>query len=221
MKANRRLSTHDFVFFKCIVWIFVPFISLDYWITNFALPYWCDQVFCSCLYFRMRMGTRWWMNMSVSIRLALEVTGKWYVSLYYSFQRTFTAKFLDFIGFEYAIGFIPEPSRWKALCNKGIVCVSTEPSAGVWNYFKQNSALLGLSITFISIFFFISIVIAIFLFIWQAFHKSHLLRLRVAPSETAMTDVLREVCHWSIICACTWIKVFELWLYVIFCSCSW
>lgn len=27
----------------------------------------------------------------------------------------------------------------------------------------------------------------------KAFHKSHLLRLRVAPSETAMTDVLREV----------------------------
>lgn len=27
----------------------------------------------------------------------------------------------------------------------------------------------------------------------QAFHKSHLLKLRVAPSETAMTDVLREV----------------------------
>lgn len=27
----------------------------------------------------------------------------------------------------------------------------------------------------------------------QAFHKSHLLRLRVAPSETAMSDVLREV----------------------------
>ena len=27
----------------------------------------------------------------------------------------------------------------------------------------------------------------------QAFHKSHLLKLRVAPSETAMTDVRREV----------------------------
>lgn len=27
----------------------------------------------------------------------------------------------------------------------------------------------------------------------KAFHKSHLLKLRVAPSETAMTDVLREV----------------------------
>ncbi|KAM6556050.1 hypothetical protein CsatB_003069 [Cannabis sativa] len=27
----------------------------------------------------------------------------------------------------------------------------------------------------------------------QAFHKSHLLKLRVAPSETAMTDVYREV----------------------------
>lgn len=27
----------------------------------------------------------------------------------------------------------------------------------------------------------------------QAFHKSQLLKLRVAPSETAMTDVLREV----------------------------
>uniref|UniRef100_A0A2P2M1I9 Uncharacterized protein n=1 Tax=Rhizophora mucronata TaxID=61149 RepID=A0A2P2M1I9_RHIMU len=27
----------------------------------------------------------------------------------------------------------------------------------------------------------------------QAFHKSHLLKLRVAPSETAMNDVLREV----------------------------
>lgn len=31
------------------------------------------------------------------------------------------------------------------------------------------------------------------MFLTQAFHKSHLLRLRVAPSETAMTDVLREV----------------------------
>lgn len=30
----------------------------------------------------------------------------------------------------------------------------------------------------------------------QAFHKSHLLKLRVAPSETAMTDVLREVFYW-------------------------
>jgi [calcium/calmodulin-dependent protein kinase] kinase len=28
---------------------------------------------------------------------------------------------------------------------------------------------------------------------FQAFHKSHLSRLRVAPSETAMGDVLREV----------------------------
>ena len=27
----------------------------------------------------------------------------------------------------------------------------------------------------------------------QSFHKSHLQKLRVAPSETAMTDVLREV----------------------------
>ncbi|KAI3995168.1 hypothetical protein MKX01_031970 [Papaver californicum] len=27
----------------------------------------------------------------------------------------------------------------------------------------------------------------------KAFHKSHLLKLRVAPSETAITDVLREV----------------------------
>ncbi|RRT77369.1 hypothetical protein BHE74_00007555 [Ensete ventricosum] len=27
----------------------------------------------------------------------------------------------------------------------------------------------------------------------QIFHKSHLLKLRVAPSETAMTDVFREV----------------------------
>ncbi|ONK66581.1 uncharacterized protein A4U43_C06F9840 [Asparagus officinalis] len=27
----------------------------------------------------------------------------------------------------------------------------------------------------------------------KVFHKSHLLKLRVAPSETAMTDVLREV----------------------------
>ncbi|KAK1379884.1 hypothetical protein POM88_026628 [Heracleum sosnowskyi] len=27
----------------------------------------------------------------------------------------------------------------------------------------------------------------------SAFHKSHLLKLRVAPSETTMTDVLREV----------------------------
>lgn len=27
----------------------------------------------------------------------------------------------------------------------------------------------------------------------QSFHKSHLRKLRVAPSETAMTDVLREV----------------------------
>lgn len=27
----------------------------------------------------------------------------------------------------------------------------------------------------------------------QAFQKSHLLKLRVAPSETAMNDVLREV----------------------------
>lgn len=32
-----------------------------------------------------------------------------------------------------------------------------------------------------------------YIFYLQAFHKSHLLKLRVAPSETAMTDVLREV----------------------------
>lgn len=38
----------------------------------------------------------------------------------------------------------------------------------------------------------------------QAFYKSRLMKLRVAPSETAMTDVLREVCivakSWRIIC---------------------
>lgn len=28
----------------------------------------------------------------------------------------------------------------------------------------------------------------------QAFHKSHLSKMRVAPSETAMGDVLREEC---------------------------
>lgn len=32
----------------------------------------------------------------------------------------------------------------------------------------------------------------------QAFQKSHLLKLRVAPSETAMNDVLREVCALSL-----------------------
>ncbi|KAJ6365662.1 hypothetical protein OIU76_030436 [Salix suchowensis] len=33
----------------------------------------------------------------------------------------------------------------------------------------------------------------------KAFHKSHLLKLRVAPSETAMTDVLREVFAYSLL----------------------
>lgn len=36
----------------------------------------------------------------------------------------------------------------------------------------------------------------------QAFHKSHLLKLRVAPSETAMTDVLREVLLFPFILSC-------------------
>lgn len=37
----------------------------------------------------------------------------------------------------------------------------------------------------------------------QAFHKSYLLKLRVAPSETAMTDVLREVPYWLLIVHCS------------------
>lgn len=47
----------------------------------------------------------------------------------------------------------------------------------------------------------------------QAFHKSHLLKLRVAPSETAMTDVLREVC---VLCLFMFLlETHEQWL------CSW
>lgn len=47
----------------------------------------------------------------------------------------------------------------------------------------------------------------------QAFHKSHLLKLRVAPSETAMTDVLREVC---VLCLFMFLlETLEQWL------CSW
>ncbi|KAF5182558.1 Serine/threonine-protein kinase GRIK2 [Thalictrum thalictroides] len=34
----------------------------------------------------------------------------------------------------------------------------------------------------------------------KVFHKSHLLKLRVAPSETAMTDVLREVSIMKMLC---------------------
>lgn len=44
--------------------------------------------------------------------------------------------------------------------------------------------------------FHLSLILKLYLFIIISgfFHKSHLLKLRVAPSETAMTDVLREVC---------------------------
>ena len=59
------------------------------------------------------------------------------------------------------------------------------------------------------------------LFEWQAFHKSHLLKQRVAPSETAMTDVLREV---SAYCLILWFSIvcIENFVYLFFqlSSCS-
>lgn len=49
--------------------------------------------------------------------------------------------------------------------------------------------------------------ILIFYLIWeQAFHKSHLLKLRVAPSETAMTDVLREVLLFPYLLSCLFVS---------------
>lgn len=44
----------------------------------------------------------------------------------------------------------------------------------------------------------------------KAFHKSHLLKLRVAPSETAMGDVLREVAIMKMLCHPNIVNLFEV-----------
>ena len=48
----------------------------------------------------------------------------------------------------------------------------------------------------------------------QVLHKSYLLKIRIAHSETAMTDVLREV-FFNFISLASWQFVCEVWIFVL------